>query len=64
MHKLNKKQGIDINAVDDFFTEKHIKTLQSHWMQSLGHHLAKNQLPTVQKVINDLRELLELKLVL
>jgi predicted nucleotidyltransferase component of viral defense system len=57
-------KNIDINAVDDFFTEKHIKTLQSHWMQSLGHHLAKNQLPTVQKVINDLRELLELKLVL
>ncbi len=59
-----KYKNIDMNTVGDFFTDKHIKTIHSHWIPSLGHHLAKNQLPPAQKVINDLRELLEIKLVL
>jgi predicted nucleotidyltransferase component of viral defense system len=57
-------KNIEINSISDFFTDKHIKTLQSHWVPSLGHHLAKNQLPSVANVIQDLRELLENKLIL
>lgn len=48
-------KGIECNSVDLFFTDKNIKTLQSHWGGSLGHHLAVNALPPVDKVISDLK---------
>jgi len=48
-------KSVNIETVNDFFTEKHVKTLHSHWHPSLGHHIAANDLPPVAFVINELR---------
>ncbi|HOY12767.1 MAG TPA: nucleotidyl transferase AbiEii/AbiGii toxin family protein [Saprospiraceae bacterium] len=59
-----KFKNVLYNNATDFFSEKNLKTLRSHWKSSLGHHIEKNKLPDVEVIINDLKDLVTSKVIL
>lgn len=57
-------KSIECDDIGLFFTVKNIKTLQNHWKASLGHHLTESELPKAEQVITELRDVLDLNLII
>lgn len=58
-HQKMKFKGLEFTGIDQMINEENDKRLQAAWTNSLGHQIAKDQLPEYPKIKASLKELLQ-----